>query len=87
MTSAKNDCKPTPLMTPLTKKPKSKTFQFFVLIQTRRLAASFEGLNNSLAQPACELWRCKVTKEKWLMQVLKANPLSSEGVKFYVSIG
>jgi len=41
--------KPIPLMTAPTKKPKSKTFQFFQ-IQTRRPAASFEGLNSSLTQ-------------------------------------
>jgi len=29
-------------------------------MQTRRLAASFEGLNSSLAQSAGKLWRCKM---------------------------
>jgi len=30
---------------------------------TRRLAASFEGLNSSLAQPAGELRSCKVARK------------------------
>jgi len=45
-------------MTSPTKKTKSKTFQFFSM-QTVRLAASFEGLNSSLAQSPGELWSCK----------------------------
>ena len=45
-----NGLKPTPLMTLPTRNPKSKIFHF--LMQIRKLSASFEGLNNSLAQPA-----------------------------------
>jgi len=33
-------------------------------IQTRRLAASFAGLNSSLAYLAGELWNCKVMKKR-----------------------
>jgi len=46
MTSTKMP-EPTPLMTSPSKNLKSKTFQF-VKNQTRRLAASFEGLDSSL---------------------------------------
>ena len=46
--------KSTPLMTSVTKYPKPKTFQCF-LMQARKLAASFEDMNSSLAQPADEL--------------------------------
>ena len=38
-----NDLKPIPLMSPTKKKTKYKTLQLF-LMQTSRLAASFEGL-------------------------------------------
>jgi len=44
----------------ITHKKKSKTFQL-KKIQTRGLAASFEGLNSSLAQSAGKLRWCKVT--------------------------
>jgi len=37
-------------------KPKAKIF----LLQTRKLAKSFEGLNSSLAQLTGELQSCKV---------------------------
>jgi len=39
-----------------------KTFQIF-LLQTKRLAESFDGLNSSLAQPTGELWSCKVAQK------------------------
>jgi len=50
-------------------------------MQTRRLAASLEGLNSSLAQLAGELQSCKVMVNKWLTWVSKVNPPSSKGVK------
>jgi len=42
-------------MTYLGKKTKPKTKKFFSLL-TQRLAASFEGLNSSLAQSTGQLW-------------------------------
>jgi len=42
-------------------------------MQTRGLAASFEGLNSSVAQSAGKLWCCKVTVKKWLMLVLEVK--------------
>jgi len=44
------------------------------LMQTGRLAASFEGLNKSLAHSAGKLWSCKVMVIKWLTWVLKGKP-------------
>jgi len=32
-------------------------------MQTRRLAASFKGLNSSLAQSHGKLWHCKATQK------------------------
>jgi len=32
-------------------------------LQTERLAESFDSLNSSLAQPAGELWSCKVAQK------------------------
>jgi len=43
-------------------------------IVLKRLAASFEDLNSSLAQSASDLWSCKVMINKWLTQVLNVKP-------------
>ena len=43
----------------LTKKTKSKICNIFSM-QSKRLAASFEGLYSSLAQLPGEVWSCKV---------------------------
>ena len=48
-------CKPPPLMTSPKENTKSKSNRFFS-IKTRRLPESVEGLNNSVAQSAGELW-------------------------------
>ena len=66
---------------------KSKTFKFFSM-QSIRLAASFEGLNSSLAQLTGELQSCKVMVIKWLTWVLKVkqNKTSSEDVKLAVYV-
>jgi len=50
---------------------KPKTFKL-KKIQTRRLAASFEGLNSSLARLAGELWSCLLTLEMWFAQTVPA---------------
>ena len=56
-TSAKN-AKTYPAYDVTHKKRKSKTFQFFSM-QTRRLVASFQGLNSSLAKSPGVLGSCK----------------------------
>ena len=58
VTIAKKVRKPPPIMMSPTSNPKPKT-KSFILIQTRRLAESVDGLNSSLAQSAGELWNCK----------------------------
>jgi len=42
--------------------PKSRTYQF-KKTQTKRLIASFEGWNSSLAQLPGKLWSCKVARK------------------------
>jgi len=44
-------------MTSPTKNPKP---QNLFSLQSTKLAAFFEGLNSSLAQPTGELWSCKM---------------------------
>jgi len=51
--------KPPPLMMSPKKKRNPKLFIYF-LMQTRRLATSFEGFNSSLAQWSGKLWNCQV---------------------------
>jgi len=51
--------KPIPLVTSSTKPPNFP----FLKISTRRRAASYEGLNSSLAQSAGKLWSCKVERK------------------------
>jgi len=65
-----------PLITSPTKNLKPKTKNYF-LLQTRRLAKSFKGLNSSLAQSTSELWmlqsgakivaQCMVSKYEYLI--------------------
>jgi len=55
---SQNGLKATPLMS-LTKRTKSKICNIFSM-QSKRLAASFEGLYSSLAQLPGEVWSCKV---------------------------
>jgi len=58
---SQNGEKHTRFMTSLTKKRNPKTNVFFSL-QARRLAESFEGFDNSLAQSTGELWSCKLAR-------------------------
>ena len=60
--AAKNGEKPTLLMTSFTTKMKPKTKKIFFLLQTRRLAESFGGLNSSLVS-----WeiRTKAQSPQW----------------------
>jgi len=44
-------------------------------MQSRRLTASFKGLNSSLAQLAGNLWSYKAMAIKWLTRVLKVKPI------------
>jgi len=76
---SQNGLKSAPIMTSPTKKTKSKTFKFFSM-QTRRLAASFEGLNSSLAQVADELWKLQSESKEVAHGVLKVKPTDAEGV-------
>jgi len=62
-------------MTSLTKNLKPKKF---FLLQTQRLAESFEGLNNSLTQSVAELCPCKDTCK---LIVLHSNYTGFKGVK------
>jgi len=59
---------------------KSKTFQL-KKISTRRLPASLEGLNSSLAHLAGELWWGKVTQKNWLIWDFRGKSTGSEDVE------
>jgi len=53
---SQNGLKTISLKTSLTKNPQLPNKKIFFLVQTRRLADPFKGLNSSQAQSAEELW-------------------------------
>jgi len=55
------------------KKTQIQHFLIFFLIISTGLSTSSEGLNNSLAKSAGELWWCKMMPEMWLTWIFKVQ--------------
>ena len=69
----KRKAKTPPLVAVPPGNPKPKTKKIFFSISTRRLAESVEGLNNSLALAAGDLWPNNWDPIYWLTRSLKGS--------------